>query len=190
MTGPVFNGQSFAIFDTAIGPCGIVWGARGITGVQLPMGSRDKTRLRIVQRSGDIPEAEPTPEGRRAIAAIQALLEGEPNDLRDIVLDLEGVPAFHRGVYDIARGIPPGKTLTYGDIARQLGGRTGARGRSGARPQSLSDRGALPSRARGRQQARRLFRQWRRRHQAEDAGDRGRAGQSHPEPVRLSSASR
>src|SRR5437773_1910493 len=26
------------------------------------------------------------------------------------------------GVYDIARKIPPGQTLTYGDIAKQLGG--------------------------------------------------------------------
>ncbi len=32
------------------------------------------------------------------------------------------VPEFNRGVYDIAREIPPGKTLTYGDIAKRLGG--------------------------------------------------------------------
>ena len=65
---------SFAIFDTAIGPCGIVWGERGITGVQLPMGSEDKTRKRIHQRNGDIPEAEPTGEVRRAVDAIKELL--------------------------------------------------------------------------------------------------------------------
>ena len=46
--------HSFAIFDTAIGRCGIVWGARGINGVQLPMGSEDKTRTRIRQSHGDI----------------------------------------------------------------------------------------------------------------------------------------
>ena len=50
------------------------------------------------------------------------MLAGKPNDLADIVLDLEGVPEFHRGVYDIARTIPPGKTMTYGDIAKRLGG--------------------------------------------------------------------
>jgi len=38
------------------------------------------------------------------------------------VLDLDGVPEFNRGVYDIARTIPPGQTLTYGDIAKRLGG--------------------------------------------------------------------
>ena len=116
------TGQSFAIFDTAIGPCGIVWGERGISGVQLPMGSEDKTRKRIHQRNGDIPEAEPTAEVRRAIDAIKELLMGKPNDLSGVVLDLDGVPEFNRGVYDIARTIPPGKTMTYGDIAKKLGG--------------------------------------------------------------------
>jgi methylated-DNA-[protein]-cysteine S-methyltransferase len=116
------TGQSFAIFDTAIGSCGIVWGERGISGVQLPMGSEDKTRKRIQQRNDDIPEAEPTAEVRRAIDAIKELLMGKPNDLSGVVLDLDVVPEFNRGVYDIARTIPPGKTMTYGDIAKKLGG--------------------------------------------------------------------
>src|SRR5271155_1227030 len=116
------TGQSFAIFDTSIGPCGIVWGGRGITGVQLPMSGEDKTRKRIHQQHGDIPEAEPTAEVRSAVDAIKELLMGKPNDLSEIVLDLDGVPEFNRGVYDIARTIPPGRTMTYGDIAKRLGG--------------------------------------------------------------------
>jgi methylated-DNA-[protein]-cysteine S-methyltransferase len=116
------TGQSFAIFDTAIGPCGIVWGERGISGVQLPMSNEEKTRKRILQRNGDIPEAEPTEEVGCAIEAIKELLTGKPNDLSGVVLDLDGVPEFDRGVYDIARTIPPGKTMTYGDIAKKLGG--------------------------------------------------------------------
>jgi methylated-DNA-[protein]-cysteine S-methyltransferase len=116
------TGQSFAVFDTPIGPCGIVWGERGISGVQLPMGSEDKTRKRIHQRNGNISEQAPTAEVRSAIEAIVGLLAGKPNDLSGIVLDLDGVPEFDRGVYDIARTIPPGKTMTYGDIAKKLGG--------------------------------------------------------------------
>ncbi len=114
--------QHFAIFDTAIGPCGIVWGTRGITGVQLPMGDEGKTRNRIHQRDGDVTEAAPSAGVQHAIEGIIELLAGKPNDLADIVLDLDGVPAFNRGVYDIARKIPPGQTLTYGDIAKKLGG--------------------------------------------------------------------
>ena len=116
------TGQHFAIFETVIGPCGIVWGDRGITGVQLPMGDEKKTRIRILQRNGEIAEAPPPAEVQKAIAGIVELLAGRPNDLSDVVLDLDGVPEFNRGVYDIARTIPPGKTMTYGDIAKQLGG--------------------------------------------------------------------
>ena len=114
--------HSFAIFDTAIGRCGIAWGEGGINGVQLPMGSEEKTRARIRQRYGDLSEAPPSAQVQGAIDGIVELLAGKPNDLADVVLDLDGVPEFNRGVYDIARSIPPGKTLTYGDIAKRLGG--------------------------------------------------------------------
>jgi methylated-DNA-[protein]-cysteine S-methyltransferase len=112
----------FTIFDTSIGKCGIAWGPRGVSAVQLPMGNEDKTRARIRQRYGEIDEVPPPAEVQRAIDGIVELLDGKPNDLADVVLDLEGVPEFHRGVYEIARTIPPGKTMTYGDIAKRLGG--------------------------------------------------------------------
>jgi methylated-DNA-[protein]-cysteine S-methyltransferase len=116
------TGQHFALFDTAIGHCGIVWGGRGVVAVQLPMSNQDKTRGRIRQRYGDIAETPPTAEVQSAIDGIIELLAGKPNDLSNVVLDLDGVPEFNRGVYDIARTIPPGQTLTYGDIAKRLGG--------------------------------------------------------------------
>ena len=116
------NQQHYALFDTPIGICGIEWGPRGINGVQLPMGSEEKIRARIRQRRGDIAEGEPTDGVKAAIDRIVALLEGGMDDLTDIALDLDDVPEFNRGVYEIARQIPPGKTLTYGDIAKRLGG--------------------------------------------------------------------
>ena len=114
--------QRFALFDTAIGICGIEWGPRGINGVQLPMGSREKTIARIRQRRSDIEDGEPTSAVKHAIDRIVELLAGKRDDLRDIALDLDGVSEFNRGVYDIARTIPPGQTMTYGDIAKKLGG--------------------------------------------------------------------
>ena len=116
------SGHPFTIFDTAIGRCGIVWGERGIASVQLPMGDEKKTRTRLQQRHDDLIETPPPAKVQAAIDGIVELLEGKPNDLADVVLDLDGVPEFNRGVYDIARTIPPGKTLTYGDIAKKLGG--------------------------------------------------------------------
>jgi methylated-DNA-[protein]-cysteine S-methyltransferase len=119
---PAMTVLNFAVFDTAIGKCGIAWNARGVVAVQLPMSSEEKTRTRIHQRYGDIAEAAPPANVQRAIDGMVELLKGEAVDLLDVVLDLDGVPEFHRGVYDIARTIPPGKTLTYGDIAKRLGG--------------------------------------------------------------------
>ncbi len=46
--------QHYALFDTVIGTCGIEWGPRGINGVQLPMGSAEKTEKRIRQRHAEI----------------------------------------------------------------------------------------------------------------------------------------
>jgi methylated-DNA-[protein]-cysteine S-methyltransferase len=113
--------QHFALFDTPIGICGIEWGPRGINGVQLPMGSEEKTRTRIRQRDPFSVEIAATAEVQAVMDRIVDLLSGKPDDLRDIALDLEDVPAFNRGVYDIARNIPPGQTMTYGDIAKRLG---------------------------------------------------------------------
>ncbi|MGH6715900.1 MAG: methylated-DNA--[protein]-cysteine S-methyltransferase [Bradyrhizobium sp.] len=114
--------QHFALFDTPIGPCGIEWCPRGINGVQLPMATAEQTRTRIRQRYGEITESAPTTDVRAAIDAIVELLSGTPKDLSGIALDLDGVPEFNRSVYEIARTIPPGKTMTYGDIAKRLGG--------------------------------------------------------------------
>ena len=86
------------------------------------MGSEEKTRHRLRQRYGELVEALPPDEVQRAVSKITGLLAGEPNDLSEVVLDLEGVPDFNRRVYDIARTIPPGKTMSYGDIAKKLGG--------------------------------------------------------------------
>jgi methylated-DNA-[protein]-cysteine S-methyltransferase len=116
------SSHHFALFDTAIGRCGIVWGERGISAVQLPMPNEQKTRARIGQRHGAIAEASPPADVQRVTGRIVELLEGKPDDLTDVALDLEGVPEFDRGVYEIARSIPPGSTMTYGDIAKRLGG--------------------------------------------------------------------
>lgn len=118
---------AYTLFDTPIGCCAVVWSGRGIAGVQLPGASRQATQVRVRKRFHDALEAVPPADVQHAIAAMIALLEGEARDLGDVTLDTEGIPAFNRKVYEIARGIPPGETLTYGEIAERLGGRHLAR---------------------------------------------------------------
>lgn len=110
----------FALFDTTIGACGIAWSAIGVRMVQFPEAAPEATRARLARRSG-APESEPPAEARRAIAGMQALLEGGSDDLNDIALDFEGAEPFQRRVWEMIREIPPGETRTYGDLARALG---------------------------------------------------------------------
>ena len=112
---------SFTLFDTAIGRCGLIWTDRGLAGVQLPEDDAAALLARIGRRWPGAEPAAPPAEVLAAIREITALLAGERRDLGGIALDLEGVPPFHGRVYQVARTILPGATLTYGDIAARLG---------------------------------------------------------------------
>ena len=115
------NDQGFALFDTPIGACGITWGGQGIVGLQLPEASPDATRARARRRWPEATEAVPPAGVQRAIDKVLALLKDGATDLADIPVDLDTAPEFHRKVYDVARTIPPGQTMTYGEIAKRLG---------------------------------------------------------------------
>jgi methylated-DNA-[protein]-cysteine S-methyltransferase len=118
---------SFALFDTAIGRCGVAWGDGGLVGLQLPEASDRATRDRLRARFPEAVEAPPPAAIARAQAEIAALLRGEAADLSSLPLDMAGVPAFHRRVYEVARTIPPGATISYGELAARLGSPGAAR---------------------------------------------------------------
>jgi methylated-DNA-[protein]-cysteine S-methyltransferase len=109
------------IFDTAIGPCGLRWGERGVTGAALPEATTEATLQRLKRRSPDAALREPPPEIARAAEAILALTQGENVDLGFVALDFGEAGELERGVWEITRAIPVGETLTYGEIARRLG---------------------------------------------------------------------
>lgn len=110
-----------ALFATAVGLCGIAWNERGIVGVQLPAADARRTRERLLRRCPGARDASPPPDVQRAIDGIVGLLGGEAADLSTVVLDMEAMPQFYRRVYEVARTVPPGATLTYGEIAARLG---------------------------------------------------------------------
>ena len=118
---------NFALFETAIGACGIVWSGRGVCGVQLPEADAAATRVCIERRYPDAREAAPPSVIQDAINGVVALLSGEPRDLTHIVIDDAAISDFNRKVYEIARAIPPGQTMTYGEIAERLGDKLLAR---------------------------------------------------------------
>jgi methylated-DNA-[protein]-cysteine S-methyltransferase len=115
--------SGFALFDTAIGACGIAWGPDGLLGVQLPEADEAATLARLGRRFPRLARAEPRPESRR----IAAFLDGAADDFADFALDLAGIGAFECAVYRETRAIPAGATDTYGAIARRLGDHKQAR---------------------------------------------------------------
>jgi O-6-methylguanine DNA methyltransferase len=117
----------FHLFETAIGTCAIAWGDKGIVGLQLPEATEKAARTRLRARFPSLAEAAPTRDVRYAARRIRNLLEGEPEDLSDLVLDMEAVPPFHRLVYEEARKLPPGRTCSYGEIAFAAGSPKSAR---------------------------------------------------------------
>jgi len=119
--------QNFALFETAIGVCAIAWTGRGIVGVQIHERDAAATKSRIVRRFPAAQEAPPPPNVQHAIDGIVALLRGEPRDLTGIAIDDTDTPEFNARVYAVARTIPPGQTMTYGEIAERLGDKLLAR---------------------------------------------------------------
>lgn len=111
--------QPFALFETALGTCAMRWGTAGIDRIWLP----EASPLRLQQRlrgDGNAEEAAPDAETAGAIDAMVRLLGGEPVDLTAVRVDHAALPAFDRAVLVATRAIPPGRFITYGELAARL----------------------------------------------------------------------
>jgi methylated-DNA-[protein]-cysteine S-methyltransferase len=111
----------YALFETPIGLCAIVWGARGIVGTQLPEPGRGAAVRRLQQRFPDAHSGSPPSGIAAAIKRIEAVLGGAKDDFEELALDWRTVSAFDQAVYREAQAIPSGETITYGTLAARLG---------------------------------------------------------------------
>lgn len=112
--------KGFSIFETAIGACAIVWGENGIVALRLPEQTAEKIRAHIRRRFLDAKETAAPAEIQKVIDRISALLAGQQIDLSDVRLDMTSIPEFNRRVYEIARTVQPGETISYGEITKRL----------------------------------------------------------------------
>ena len=113
--------EGFEFFDTAIGRCAIAWGPIGIIGLRLPERNDGAMRARLRKLHPGMQEMTAPHEVQAVVVDIQRLLTGQTRDLSTVSLDMSRVLEFDRQVYIETRSIPPGETLTYGDIATRLG---------------------------------------------------------------------
>lgn len=100
-------------FDTPLGRCGFSWGRRGVDRLLLPGDDPAALdgALNLIARP-------PRPAGA-LIRRITAHLRGRADDLRDVPVDHRGSSDFARRVYRELRKVGPGRTITYGELARR-----------------------------------------------------------------------
>ncbi len=111
----------FTLFETALGPCGLVWSEQGVVGFQLPEHSEQATLDKLAERFPAATPAKATGANARSVALITRLLAGKPSDLSQVKLDLASAPGFHQRVYQVVQRIPRGSTLSYGEVAALAG---------------------------------------------------------------------
>jgi len=118
--------DAFAVFETALGWCAIAWSEAGVVAGRLPQASEAVVRATMMKRFGEV-EGDPPAFAAEAIAGVKALMADGTTDLSHIRLDQAAIPPLHVRLYEIARAIPAGQTLTYGEVAERLGDKNLAR---------------------------------------------------------------
>jgi methylated-DNA-[protein]-cysteine S-methyltransferase len=124
--GELPSDESYCLFETAIGTCGIAWRDAGLTRLQLPEATPAATARRVSR--GGLREAEPPAWVAEAIAALRSYFEGRPVPLEAIPVDLGGIGDFERDIYRATRALGRGETASYGEVARRAGHPGAARG--------------------------------------------------------------
>ena len=167
--------EGFYVFDTAIGPCGLVWREGGITGVALPERDRAATEARLMRRHPRAEKKAPPADIAKVVEAILALTNGgtpRPRLCTPGPSPAAGVASA--GLRHCARNPARRDDDLWPDrpATRRSGSIAG--GGTGARRQPLAHHSPLPSGAGQSRKDRRLFRGRGRGHQAETAQHRAR----------------
>jgi len=105
------------LFDTKAGPVRLRWSERGLCAIEMPELPPRELRAALARQNGSA-----APDFvREAAGALKLHLDGEPQDLSRLSLDLSVLGDFQRAVYQAVRALPAGRTATYGEIAALLG---------------------------------------------------------------------
>jgi len=107
-------------FKTAFGVFTVIWTDDGIAEIRIPGSSSQEHE--VPQAAKDVP-----PWLEKALAKIGKHLDGTPQTMDDIPLDLSQRPAFHQKVYRRLVKLPPGQTVSYGELADLIGAHGAAR---------------------------------------------------------------
>jgi methylated-DNA-[protein]-cysteine S-methyltransferase len=116
-------------FKTAFGWCAILGRAEQLSALAFAQPTAEAAMKRALQGSDEkVRLGNQRGKWNRTLAErIVATLEGEPDDYRDVEIDLEQLTPFSRRVVAAVRRIGWGQTASYGEIARMAGSAGAAR---------------------------------------------------------------
>ena len=88
---------------------------------QLVFGHSTRARAIAALDEGMVRQAGHALWNAALVRRLQAYAEGEPEDFRDVQVDLDGLSRFRRRVFEACRQIPYGETLSYAELAVRAG---------------------------------------------------------------------
>ena len=113
----------YHLFETKLGWMGLAWSEAGVTRVHIPERDRAASESRLRRLiGGGVECASPPGPIASAIALLRRYAEGEAVDLSGIAIDLSAVAdPFCLAIWQAARRLAPGETVTYGVLAERAG---------------------------------------------------------------------
>ncbi|HTV70586.1 MAG TPA: methylated-DNA--[protein]-cysteine S-methyltransferase [Rhizobiaceae bacterium] len=109
------------IFETALGWMAVTWSAEGLTRVWLPERERESVLRRVEKREANLPDAPLSPVIAAVVESLKSYAAGEEVDFSTVPLDLSGIDDFRLAIYDAAKALHYGETVTYGELAKRAG---------------------------------------------------------------------
>jgi O-6-methylguanine DNA methyltransferase len=111
------DSSGLSIFNTRVGPVGMVWTPRGVS--SLVFGEATEG---LAAAYPDIPKkARPNGAAGAIVKRIKAHLRGKLDDFRDVPVDFGEGSDYAIQVLKALRRVGPGKVVTYGELAKKTG---------------------------------------------------------------------
>ncbi len=109
-----------AVVKTPLGWVAVLATERGVRALTLPRKTREAALERLMENERDIGVEDPA-RLRPLLERLRAFYSGQPVTFDDITLDLEGFPPFYVQVWQRTRTVAWGETITYGELAAEVG---------------------------------------------------------------------
>jgi len=110
-----------ATLETPLGPVHLAFSAAGLRELAMAgecVSAPEAPALATAETAP--PGAKTLKTWRQVVQALEDYFAGRPVYFENLPLDLEGSP-FHLRVWEELKKIPPGETVSYGELARRLG---------------------------------------------------------------------